>query len=86
MAGVGYSGRQFYVRDTYEKSCDAAVADLVSQLSTVVITREISTDSQNTSIIRQRSMGRLSNFLVLEIWADPETQAIWTLAVARKPE
>ena len=86
MTGVGFSPRQFYFRDTFEKSCDAAVAALVSQLSTTVTTRETSINYYNTSHIDQQSSGNLADFLVLEIWVDPNTQAVWTLAIARKPQ
>jgi hypothetical protein len=32
----------------------------------------------------QVSEGALSGFLVLETWIDPETMAVWTLAVVRR--
>jgi hypothetical protein len=86
MAGVGYSGKQFYLKDTFEKSCNAAAADLVSKLSTVVTTGGVSAEGHNSSVIRQQSKGRLSHFLILETWIDPKTQTVWTLAIARRAE
>jgi len=83
IVGIGYSGKLSRFRDTFERSCDAAAADIVSRLSTVVVTKETSVGHQNTSLIYQLSEGYLENFLVLEIWVDPATQAVWTLAVAR---
>jgi hypothetical protein len=82
IAGVGYSGRLSRFRDTFEKSCDAAAADIVSRLSTVLEAKETYIDYKNTSLIHQYSEGYLERFLVLEIWIDPATQAVWTLAVA----
>jgi len=83
IAGIGYSGNQSRLRDTIEKSCNAAAVDIVSRLSTVVEAKETYAGYQNTSSIRQLSEGYLERFLVLEIWIDPATQAVWTLAVAR---
>jgi hypothetical protein len=86
IAGVGYSGRQFYIKDTFEKSCSAAAADIVSMLSTVITTSGVSADGYSSSLIRQESKGYLSHFLVLETWIDPKTQAVWTLAIAQGAE
>jgi len=84
--GVGHSGRQLYLRDTFEKSYNAAAADIVSKLSTVMTTSGVSAEGHTTSRIHQQSSGRLSYFLVLETWIDPKTQAVWTLAIAREAE
>jgi hypothetical protein len=85
-AGVGFSGKLFYFGDTFEKSCDAAAADIVSRLSTVVTTKDTSMGYQNSSFMHQLSEGYLVRFLVLEIWIDPATQAVWTLAAAGRQE
>jgi hypothetical protein len=86
IAGVGYSDRQLYIRDTFEKSYNAAAADIVSMLSTVMTTSVVSAEGYNTSLIRQQSKGLLSHFLVLETWIDPKTLAVWTLAIAEEGE
>jgi hypothetical protein len=86
IAGIGYSGRQLYIRDTFEKSYNAAAADIVSRLSTVMTSSVVSAEGHNTSLIRQVSKGNLSHFLVLETWTDPRTQAVWTLAIAKGAE
>jgi len=83
ITGVGFSGRQFYVRDTFEKSCEAAVAALVSRVSTAVTVDMTSDGDRNTFISYQRSTARLDHFLVLEIWVDPKDRSVWTLAIAR---
>jgi hypothetical protein len=86
ITGVGFSGRQFYLKDTFEKSCDAAVAALVSRLSTAVSVDMASDRNWNSVLSYQRSIGRLNHFLVLEIWVDPKNQSVWTLAIAQKAQ
>jgi len=86
IAGVGYSGRQLYIRNTFEKSCNAAAADIISIVSTVMTTSVVSAEGYNSSLIHQQSAGHLSHFLVLETWIDPNTLAVWTLAIARKAD
>jgi hypothetical protein len=81
---TGFSGRQFYLRDTFQKSCDAAIAALVSRVSTAVKVDMASEGDSNTMVSYQRSTGRLDHFLVLEIWVDPKNQSVWTLAIAEK--
>jgi hypothetical protein len=83
-AGVGYSARKSRVKDTFAASRDSAAAAIVSRISTSVITA--TAQGQNTTATIQRSAGKLTRFLVLEIWVDPETRAVWTLAIAQKAE
>ena len=84
-AGVGFSGRQLRQSDTIARSYESAVVAIVSQISTTVRTRDTSTGSSSQSMT-QRSRGNLSNFTVLEIWIDPDTRAVSTLAVARNAD
>ena len=83
VAGVGHSGRQIRFSDTVRKSYEAAVISIVSKVSTSIETSDTSIYSQNEIQIRRQSSGALNNFLVLEIWIEPETMAVWTLAIAR---
>jgi hypothetical protein len=85
-AGVGYAARQSRVGDTYAKSCDSAAAALISQLSTSLITSNTTTQNWNTTTIQQKSSGKLIHFTVLDIWLDPATNAVWTLAIAQGVE
>jgi hypothetical protein len=85
-AGVGFSAKKSRVKDSYAASCDSAAAAIVSRLSTSVITTTIASPGKNTVTILQRSSGRLKGFLVLDIWVDPKTKAVWTLAIAQKAE
>jgi len=83
IAGVGRSGRQERFSNTVRRSYEAAVISIVSKVSTSMETSDTAIQSQTETQIRRQSSGTLSNFLVLEIWVDPETRAVWTLAIAR---
>jgi hypothetical protein len=86
MAGVGYSGRQSRLPDTVMKSCESAAASIASRVDTSISTRDISLQSQTGFEIYRKSTANLHNFMVLEIWIDPDTQAVWTLAIAQNAE
>jgi len=84
-AGVGRSGRQERFSNTVRRSYEAAVISIVSKVSTSSMeTTDISLQNQTESQISRQSSAILNNFLVLEIWTDPETGAVWTLAIARE--
>lgn len=85
-AGVGFSGRQWRIGDTFNKSCDSAAAAIASQLSAEITSRDTTSENRNTQTILQKSSGRLDRFLVLETWIDPATRGVWTLAVAGNAE
>ena len=82
-AGAGFASRQWRRQDTFVKSYEAAIAEIVSRLSANVSTRDTSDGNwNNTSTITIQGIVNLSNFLVLEIWIDPKTQVVWTLVIA----
>jgi len=83
ISGVGHSGRQGRFADTVRKSYEAAVIAIVSKVSTSMEISDTSFQGQIELYTRRQSSGTLSNFLVIEIWIEPETQAVWTLAIAR---
>ena len=84
MVGVGFSRRQARWRDTFTKSCEAAIIAMVSQTSSSVEAGDSVYNNQSSTFFYQKSEGRLSQFLVLEVWIDPNNQSVWTLAVAKK--
>ena len=88
LAGVGYARRQQRINQTCARSFESAIAGLVSQVSASVSVADSSVVTgntvRNTSIVYHESRGRLENFLILEIWIDPVTEAVWTLAIAKK--
>jgi len=81
--GVGFASRQFRRQDTFTKSTESAVAGVVSQMATNVSVTGTADGGRSGSGINMQSMGNLNNFLVLEIWIDPVTEAVWTLAIAQ---
>ena len=84
IAGVGFARRQQRIRDTMTRSCESAVAALVSRVSSSLTADEIFTFSHvGGSYVHQESTGNLSYFLILETWIDPKTEDVWTLAIAR---
>jgi hypothetical protein len=74
------------VKDTFAKSCDSAAAAIVSQLSTTIVTDSTITSTGNITTHTQKSAGKLMHFMVLDIWIDPATRAVWTLAIAQSGE
>jgi hypothetical protein len=90
VAGVGYANRHKYLKDTIIKSYEAAVYAIVRNISNTVggsvdayndSTNILSSVDVNTAYTVSSS-AVLRGFYVLEIWIDPATKAVWTLAVA----
>jgi hypothetical protein len=90
-AGVGYANRHKYLKDAIIQSYEAAVYAIVRNTSNT-IHGSVNTykDSANTldsfdtnTANTVSSSAVLSGFYVLEIWIDPATKAVWTLAVAK---
>jgi hypothetical protein len=84
--GIGFVRRQERLRDAVMKSYEAAVASIVSNMSSSMTSGETVTSNQSTSFVLQQSKGKLTSFLVLETWIDPVSEAVWTLAVARNAD
>jgi len=82
IAGVGHSGRQERFSDTVRRSYEAAVIAIVSNVSTFIETSDTSFYSQTELNFRLQSSATLKNYLVLETWVEPETGAVYTLAIA----
>jgi len=82
ITGVGMSGRQDRFGDTVRKSYEAAAASIVTNYSAYMNSSNTSIGSATELYISQVSEGLLKNFLVLEVWIDPKTRAVYTLAIA----
>jgi hypothetical protein len=90
VAGVGYANRHKYLKDAVIKSYEAAIYAIVRNTSnTIGSSVDTYKDSANTldsvganTAYTVSSSAVLSGFYVLEIWIDPATKAVWTLAVA----
>jgi hypothetical protein len=82
ITGVGMSGRQDRFGDTVRRSYEAAAASIVTNYTAYMESSGTIVGSANKSYISQLSEGLLKNFLVLEVWIDPKTRAVYTLAIA----
>jgi hypothetical protein len=90
VTGVGYANRHKYLKDAIIKSYEAAVYAIVRNTTNTIggsvdaykdTTNALNSTDVNTAY-RVSSSAVLKGFYVLEIWIDPETKAVWTLAVA----
>jgi len=82
-AAVGLSGRKAQLRDAITSSIHAAAARLIEIGSTQMETVDrTGTYISSSSTTYSSSEGRLSNFIVLELWI-ADNGAVYTLAIAR---
>jgi hypothetical protein len=85
--GVGMAAKQQRFTDTVMKSMINAAASIVSRnasMNTVDANEVVShMTTTHSSFIHQESKGKLNNFYVLETWIDPNSGAVWTLAIAK---
>jgi hypothetical protein len=84
IVGVGVSGRQERLGNTVRKSYEDAVFSIVSNYSSTIDSSNTSIGSATETYIYQESEGLLVNFLVLEVWIDPKSRAVYTLAIANQ--
>jgi hypothetical protein len=81
---VGFAGKRARLQDTINASFYNAAAVLIQSASSQVTTSETDVaGSGSSSSIHIRSEGSLQNFHVLELWIDPVTGGVYTLAFAR---
>ena len=83
MAQVGFAKRQQRLKDTIARSSENAISHFITRSSSSINTTETSFNEVTTSLITQKSSGRLLNFLILETWIDPNDMSVWTLSVAK---
>jgi hypothetical protein len=87
ITALGFAGPQRHVRETVNKSYENAAAALIAMQSALLET--IDRDSpgrEASSHIVETAEGLLTGFLALEMWIDPATKAVWTLAAAPKTD
>lgn len=83
-AGVGRSGRLDRFADTFRRSQEAAAIAIASRISTEIQAEETTVQNlQATMQFRRQSIANMTHFLVLETWIDPQTRAVYTLAIAQ---
>jgi hypothetical protein len=89
--GIGVADRRAYHRDTVNASCEAAVFSIIRNLSGRV--RSGIVDARKSGAFGYSGAEEISTssdlsiegFYVLDIWIDPFSRAVWTLALARSP-
>jgi hypothetical protein len=93
IAGVGFSSRLASHKDTVIASYENTVLEIIDNINSAV--RGEQTSYQNsysafgTEMTNDNSAvseGTLRHFYVIESWTDPVNLAVWTLAVASRPE
>jgi hypothetical protein len=84
ISAVGFARNRRYLNETIARSRENAAAALMvkvsSRIETIVAGRADRGAAEATTEIVE---GELFNFMVLEIWIEPETGSVWTLAAAR---
>ena len=83
IAGVGRSARLFRFADTFSRSFEAAALAIAAKISTEIETRDSAGHYRTEVEFRRQSIASMTNFLILETWIDPQTRAVYTLAIAR---
>jgi hypothetical protein len=86
QVGVGFSAAHQNLSDTVRASYESAIFSIVEGLSSMVSVSQADSNLGHVSSYATRSSdarATLTGFYVLEIWIDPQTRAVWTLAVAQ---
>jgi hypothetical protein len=88
-AGVGFAGPRGYYKDTVIVSYENAALQIVNNLSSTAHGENSSSSASSggghgSSEYWLAGAAALNNFYVLDFWVDPQTRAVWTLAVARQ--
>ena len=82
---VGYAQNQRYLRTTYFRAVQNAVVQMINNLYSSLVILEVDNQGQKAaSTMHSVSTGKLNGFQVIEYWVDPQTKAVWSLAIARK--
>jgi hypothetical protein len=83
-AGTGFSGKQSSYAKTIVKSYESAVFALLQNNHVYAVTSEEAWQDSFFYQSIQMASGTLKGFYVLDFWTNPETKAVWTLAIARE--
>ena len=85
ITALGFAGQQRHVRETVNKSCESAAAALiVSQRAHIKTLARDDYGRGASSHIVETARGELQGFMALEMWINPVTKGVWTLAAARE--
>jgi len=84
VTSVGFSKNRQKLKDTVLRATEDAVERMIADLSTTVNTREVSATGQgSSSVVQTRSEGKISGFRIIEIWIEPNTRSVYTLAIGK---
>jgi hypothetical protein len=81
---VGFAGPRRSIREAVSKSYENAAAGLIANQSINLQVFDSVSGGGGASYIAATAEGELQGFVVLEMWIDPKTKGVWTLAAARK--
>jgi hypothetical protein len=82
--GVGYAGSHSRLSDTVKASYENALFSIIRQISTDVAVSEKGNGALSRTVREYTAEGTLKGFYALEVWIEPETRIVWTLAIARR--
>jgi len=84
VTSVGFSRNRQKLKDTVLRATEDAVERMIADLSTTVKTREVSATGQgSSSVVQTRSEGKISEFRIIEIWIEPDSRSVYTLAIGK---
>jgi len=84
VTSVGFSGKRQKLKDTIFRSTEDAIERMIADLSTTVNTHEVSVTGQSSSsVVQTKSEGKISEFRIIEMWIEPNTRSVYTLAIGR---
>jgi hypothetical protein len=89
LAGVGFANPRLAHKDTVIASYENAILSLIDRVSNTMHIELVNSGDSGSSApssIRSSSLSSasLEGFYVLDVWVEPETRAVWTLAIARE--
>lgn len=88
--GIGYAGRHSSTADTCAASYKNAILSIIRNLNVTSRTGNLNYQAPGTFDYKTSSdnimyaRGSLINFYTLDTWIDPDTKAVWTLAIAQE--
>jgi hypothetical protein len=83
ISAVGFAKNHRYLNDTVRKSRENAAAALLTALSSRIDVTDYVNRGAALSAV-ELVEGELFSFMTLEIWIDPASGSVWTLAAAKK--
>ena len=83
ISAVGFSQKQMRLKEAVYKATEAAVASMIETQSTKITESVVDKSVGTRRVSYSVSEGRLQNFHVIEIWVQPKTNNVYTLAIGK---